>query len=206
MTASDLPLKSDAFMCQTMAMKRAAIGLAIIVVALGFWLMASKFDEAPAIEADGDPKRGDYVLRMAGCVGCHTDSKNQGEFLAGGRALKTDFGTFYTSNITPDTETGIGGWTTGEFVRALKEGLSPDGDHYYPAFPYPSYANMTDQDLIDLKAYLDTVEAVNKAVPDHDLGLIFSFRPVLTGWKFLFFEGDEYQADPDQSDQWNRGA
>ena len=83
----------------------------------------------------GDPVRGEYVLRLGGCVTCHTDEKNRGAFLAGGRAWPP-YGTFYTSNITPDPATGIGGWSTADFVRAMTEGVSPDGHPYFPAFPY----------------------------------------------------------------------
>ena len=143
---------------------------------------------------------------MGGCVACHTDAKNGGVLLAGGRALDTPFGTFYSSNITSDPEAGIGAWTTGEFVRAMREGLSPEGQHYYPAFPYPSYAKMTEQDLVDLKAYLDTVEPVSAEVRPHDLGFPFNIRQSLAGWKLLFFDGAEFEPDPRQSDSWNRGA
>ncbi|MEK9134123.1 MAG: hypothetical protein AAB333_04605, partial [Pseudomonadota bacterium] len=81
-------------------------------------------------------RQGEYLFRAAGCANCHTDEKNKGAPLAGRRALKTPFGTFYSPNITPDPETGIGRWSEADFVRALREGISPEGGHYYPAFPY----------------------------------------------------------------------
>ena len=140
--------------------------------------------------------RGEYVLRPGGCVTCHTDEKNRGAFLAGGRALGSPYGTFYTSNITPDPATGIGGWSTAAFVRAMTEGVSPDGHPYFPAFPYTSYTKMRLDDLVDLKAYLDTVEPVANPVPDHDLRFPFGFRPMLRGWQLLFFEKGTFQPDP----------
>ncbi len=187
-------------------MKKLAV-FALLLAAAGLvWLFFPWYGAAPEINAAGDPVRGKYVLHMGGCIACHTDEKNGGGFLAGGRALKTDFGTFYSSNITPDPNAGIGGWSTGAFVRALKEGLSPTGQHYYPAFPYPSYAKMTEQDLVDLKAYLDTVEPVGTPVRAHDLGFPFSIRQVLAVWKLLFFDRTPFEPDPGQSERWNRGA
>jgi len=185
--------------------------LALLFVALAFagvaWLFFPWHGLAPDVDTVGDPTRGEYVLAMGGCVACHTDQKGGGALLAGGRALATPFGTFFSSNITPDPEAGIGGWTLGEFVRAMREGISPDGRHYYPAFPYPSYAKMTDQDLADLKAYLDTVAPVGDAVRDHDIGFPFNIRQTLVGWKLLFFEGAApFTPDPAQSERWNRGA
>lgn len=152
-----------------------------------------------------DAKHGAYVFATAGCAACHTAEKG-GEFLAGGRELKTDFGSFYTPNITPDPETGIGGWSDEDFLRAMRRGISPDGDHYYPSFPYTSYARMTDADVLDLKAYLDTVPAVRNDVRDHDLPFPFNIRLSMIGWKLLFFDDDRFEPDPNRSEAWNRGA
>ena len=187
-------------------MKKIIVFLILVALAGAAWLFIPWHGSAPEISATGDPIRGEYVLAMGGCVACHTDEKNGGALLAGGRALATPFGTFYSSNITPDPDAGIGGWTTGDFVRAMKEGLSPDGQHYYPAFPYPSYAKMAEQDLVDLKAYLDTVEPVSEAVRPHDLGFPFSIRQTLAGWKLLFFDDSPFVPDSSQSESWNRGA
>lgn len=159
----------------------------------------------PAAAQGGDAARGEYVLHMAGCVACHTVAKD-GEFLAGGRELKTDFGSFFTPNISPDPETGIGSWRDEDFVRAMREGKSPTGGHYYPTFPYTSYARMTEQDVLDLKAYLDTVPAVRNPVPDHDLPFPFGIRFSMFGWKLLFFDDAPFAPDPNQSAAWNRGA
>ena len=153
------------------------IALLVLVVAVGAWLLVPWAGSPPEITLSGDPERGAYVLRMGGCVACHTDAKGGGAHLAGGRALTSPFGTFYTSNITPDPATGIGGWSTGDFVRAMTEGTSPGGHPYYPAFPYTSYTRMTVQDLVDLKAHLDTVEPVADLQANQDYPEPNNFNP-----------------------------
>ena len=187
-------------------MRLIAITVVVLTCAGLAWLFWPWPPSPPEISETGDPERGEYVLRMAGCVSCHTDEQNDGAFLAGGRAIASPFGTFYASNITPDPETGIGGWSTGELVLAATRGTSPGGHPYYPAFPYTSYTRMTVQDLVDLKAYLDTVQPVTNQVPAHDLDFPFGFRPLLKGWKLLFFEPRTFEADPGRSEAWNRGA
>ena len=144
-------------------------------------------------------------FHTGGCGTCHT-AENGGAFLAGGRELKTDFGSFFTPNITPDPDTGIGGWSDEDFVRALRRGVSPDGDDYYPTFPYTSYARMTREDAVDLKAYLDSLPAVRNEAPDHDLAFPFSIRMSMIGWKLLFFDDDPFEPDASKSEAWNRGA
>lgn len=151
-------------------------------------------------------KRGEYVLNIGGCVSCHTDVKGKGKPLAGGVSLHTPFGTFYTPNITPDIETGIGGWSDDDFIQAMTKGLSPDGSHYFPAFPYTSYAKMTKQDLLDLKAYLDNVPAVFYQVPEHDVAFPFNVRAGVGFWKMLFFDEAPFKQDMSKSAAWNRGA
>lgn len=168
-------------------------------------LLAAVTVATPVIAQSGDAERGAYMLAAAGCVACHTVPKD-GAFLAGGRELKTDFGSFFTPNITPDPETGIGNWSNEDFIRAMKKGVSPDGGRYYPTFPYTSYTRMTRQDMLDLKSYLDTVPPVRNAVPDHDLAFPFGIRASMMGWQLLFFDDTPFEADPTQSDAWNRGA
>jgi mono/diheme cytochrome c family protein len=182
-----------------------AAGVIALVLAGVAVAVLMPWAEPPTIERTGDPDRGAYVLRMGGCIACHTDGQD-GAMLAGGRALETGFGTFYTSNITPDRETGIGGWTTGDFVLAMTDGVSPEGAHYFPAFPYPSYTLMTEDDLVDLKAYLDTVEPVRNGVPPHDLRFPYDIRLLIGGWKLLYFRDGPFRPDPDRSEAWNRGA
>jgi mono/diheme cytochrome c family protein len=177
--------------------------IAVVVVFLG-WLVLPWRVEPPAIAGEGDPTRGEYVLRMGGCVTCHT--AKDGPFLAGGRAIESPYGTFYAPNITPDPRTGISGWSNGDFIVAMTEGRSPEGYPYYPAFPYTSFGRMTEQDLLDLKAYLDTVEPVENEVPAHDLDFPATFRFPLRLWQLLYLENGPFQPDPSQDELWNRGA
>jgi len=163
--------------------------------------------ETRAQDADAAAiERGAYVFNTSGGCSCHTDVKNDGAHLAGGRALVTPFGTFYSPNITPDPETGIGAWNDAGFIRAMREGVSPAGEHYYPAFPYPAFTGMTDQDLLDLKAYLFTLPAVSRSNEDHELDLPFAWRFMVGAWKFLNFESGPFVPDPDRDAAWNRGA
>ncbi len=156
--------------------------------------------------AAGNPKHGEYIVRLGGCHSCHTHPKKKDAPLAGGVELKSRFGTFHVPNITPDLETGIGRWSDGDFIRAMTEGVAPDGRHYYPAFPFTSYTRMTRQDLLDLKAYLDTVKPVRNVVPPHDMRFPYNIRFALGAWKWLFFRPGEFKPDPKQSASWNRGA
>ncbi len=143
---------------------------------------------ARAVAAEpGAVERGRYLLDAAGCAGCHTDRKNKGATLAGGPALKTPFGTFYAPNITPDKDHGIGRWTMDDFDRALRQGVAPDGSHYFPAFPYTSYTRMTGRDVGDLWAYMVTVAPVARAAKPHDLKWPYGWRPLLGLWKALYF-------------------
>ncbi len=176
----------------------------LILLATLLLLSPAGQDAALAASA-GNAERGAYILRVAGCGSCHTAPKG-GQFLAGGRELKSPFGSFFSPNITSDAETGIGKWSDEDFVRALRDGKSPDGKPYYPSFPYTSYTRMTREDMVDLKAYLDTVEPVSKQVPDHDLRFPFSVRTGMHVWRTLFFDKDPLSPDPAQSEAWNRGA
>lgn len=135
----------------------------------------------------GQLARGAYVFRIAGCQSCHTDTEHGGAPLAGGRALKTPFGTFYTPNITPDPVHGIGGWTLAQFDRALRHGIAPGGKLLYPAFPYNYYTHMTDQDVADLYAYLMAQPPVASTPPPNDLDFPFDMRFLLRIWRILYF-------------------
>jgi len=165
--------------------------------------LIAAFSAAYAAE---DAKRGEYVARLGGCHACHTDPDRKDAPLAGGVELKSPYGTFRVPNITPDRETGIGGWSARDFVRAMTEGVAPDGRHYYPAFPYTSYTRMTERDLLDLKAYLDTLKPVRNAVPPHDLRFPYNLRSALVLWKWFYFKPGSYLPDPRKSASWNRGA
>ena len=154
----------------------------------------------------GDAERGAYVLRMGGCVVCHTDTPRGGAFLAGGSPLKTPFGTFFGPNITSDEVHGIGGMSLDEFFHAMTAGITPEGAHYFPSFPFTSYAMLSPQDIVDLKAYLDSVEPSATPNQPHDLGWPFSDRSLLGVWKEIQHVNEGFSPDPTQSDEWNRGA
>lgn len=161
---------------------------------------------AAAANGDTAVERGRYLLLAAGCENCHTDREGKGARLAGGRRLATAFGVFYAPNITPDPEHGLGRWSEQDFVRALRAGISPAGEHYYPAFPYTSYTLLTDEDLRALWAYLRTVPAVAQPNKPHELPWYLGFRPLLAVWKWLYFTPGPFQSDPARSAEWNRGA
>ena len=148
--------------------------------------------------------RGEYLVRAGGCFSCHTAAG--GQKLAGGRALATPFGTFYSPNITPDPETGIGRWTDTQFLRALREGVRPDGTNYFPVFPYSSFTGITDSDGLAIKAYLFSLPAVRQQNRPHDVAFPFSWRFLQIGWKLLFFTPGPFQPAPERSAAYNRGA
>lgn len=155
--------------------------------------------------AQGDVKRGEYLSKAAGCLGCHTEERKDAVPYAGGRALKTPFGTFYGPNITPHPQAGIGAWSEADFVRALREGRRPDGAHYFPAFPYASFTRIADADLRDLWAYFRSLKPSAQPSRPHELGFFFRWRFLLVFWKWLFFEPGPLAADPAKSAQINRG-
>jgi mono/diheme cytochrome c family protein len=161
---------------------------------------------AGAAELSEQEARGAYVFRAANCQSCHTDVKNKGPLLAGGRALATPFGTFYGPNITPDPEHGIGGWSDDDFIAALRHGRAPDGRHYFPAFPYTAFTGMNDEDMRALKAYIFTLPASDRANRPHELGFPFGWRFLAGIWKWLNFEPGPFEPDPGRSEALNRGA
>jgi mono/diheme cytochrome c family protein len=156
--------------------------------------------------AQGDAKRGEYLSKAGGCLGCHTEERKDATPYAGGRALKTPFGTFYGPNITPHPDAGIGRWTFTDFERALREGERRDGAHYFPAFPYSSFTRITDADLRDLWAYLRSLKPSAQPSKPHDLGILYRWRVTLWGWKWLFFAPGQFRTDASKSAPVNRGA
>ncbi|MHB8535436.1 MAG: c-type cytochrome, partial [Sulfuricaulis sp.] len=151
-------------------------------------------------------QRGEYLFHAAGCAICHTDTAHKGAPLAGGRALKTAFGTFYTPNITPDRETGIGSWSEADFDRALRHGRDDQNEYLYPAFPYPSYTHLTDADMHAIKTYLFSRQPVHQENKEHDLKWYVRYRPLIRFWQILFFKPGPFQPQPGKSTEWNRGA
>jgi len=156
--------------------------------------------------AQGDAKRGEYLVKAGGCFGCHTEDKKDAVPFAGGRALKTPFGTFFGPNITPHPQAGIGRWTEANFMRAMRHGERPDGANYFPAFPYPSFTLIADSDLHDLWAYLRTLPPSAQASRQHDLWLFFGWRFLVTVWKWLYFTPGPFMNIPGASEAVNRGA
>lgn len=153
-------------------------------------------------------KRGEYLAKMGDCIACHTNVSEGGLPFSGGLPIATPFGTFYSPNITPDLKTGIGTWTEADFIRAMKEGKNPKGQHYFPVFPYIYFSKMTDEDARDLYTYFMSIPAVER----ENTPLPFPFnlpgaRFSLLGWNLLFFYPDNtpYQSDPTKTAEWNRG-
>jgi len=177
---------------------RYTLQAAALSLALGFWL-------APAF-AQGDAKRGEYLAKAGGCLGCHTEAREGAVPFAGGRALKTPFGTFYGPNLTPHPEAGVGRWSEADFVRAVRHSRRPDGANYFPAFPYPSFTGISDSDLRDLWAFLRSLPASSRASQEHDLGFFFRWRFLVTVWKWLYFTPGPFVNAPGVSDILNRGA
>ena len=158
-----------------------------------------------ATSTDDNPlARGEYVLRISGCSHCHTE--DDGEQLAGGRALPTPFGTFYTPNISSHKTVGIGAWSAEQFRQALHQGVAPNGSDYYPAFPYTSYTRFSAGDADALYAYIQSLPASEQANREHDLAWFLRWRFAARVWKWLFFSAGEFQQQSGQSAQWNRGA
>lgn len=172
----------------------ATVVLAVAGTAIGWFLSApQKLTAAELPQHDADLANGERVFYAGGCSSCHAAPGAAGDAkltLAGGLELDTDFGIFRVPNISPDRATGIGGWSTLEFVNAVMRGVSPGGAHLYPAFPYPSYARMRVADVIDLKGFMDTLPAVENRVAVHDLKFPFGIRRGIGLWKRLYLPVD----------------
>ncbi|ALG90360.1 MULTISPECIES: c-type cytochrome [Actibacterium] len=173
---------------------RRALPALVIVFAAGlalFWWITAPGTVPPDKFAGltGDRTRGEQVFWAAGCASCHAAENASGDDklkLGGGQRFPSDFGTFRAPNISPDPRVGIGGWSVIELANAMMRGVSPEGAHYYPAFPYTSYANAAPQDVVDLKTFLDTLPPVATPSEAHELSFPFTIRRLLGGWKFLF--------------------
>jgi mono/diheme cytochrome c family protein len=163
--------------------------------------------KAPAAGAKGDAAqiaRGEYLARAGDCVACHT--LPAGKVFGGGRPMDTPFGTLFTPNISSDKATGIGNWTAAEFYTMMHTGKSRDGELLYPAMPFGSYTKVTRADSDAIYAYLMSTTPVNQPNRAHELRFPFNKRQLLIGWRSLFFRQGEYEPDPKQSAEWNRGA
>ena len=164
----------------------AALGAA----GLGFWLTAPSRVSADRLEGlTGDADSGEAVFTAAGCASCHHAPDSDDKLvLAGGQAFPSDFGTFHAPNISPDPDHGIGDWSFEDFANALLRGVSPEGSHYYPAFPYAAYTHMREQDIADLWAYMQTLPPSQAESQPHEVAFPFNIRRAVGGWKLLFFD------------------
>jgi mono/diheme cytochrome c family protein len=193
-----------------MLRKLVLLAVAAAVIGLGvFWFVTTPATVPASALANRTPDlaNGKTMFYAGGCASCHaTPNQEDKTKLGGGLGLKSPFGTFYVPNIPPDPNDGIGKWSEADFVTAMLKGTSPDGRHYFPAFPYTSYQRMRTEDVRDLFAHIKTLPAVQGRVRDHDVPFPFNVRRSLGGWKFLFLDGKPFQPDPSKSAQWNRGA
>jgi mono/diheme cytochrome c family protein len=191
-------------------LRKLVVAVAIVIVAGGvaFWLLTIPQTVSAGALGPHQPDlaNGRTMFFAGGCSGCHASEGEDKTRLGGGLALKSPFGTFYVPNISSDRRDGIGAWSEADFVTALTRGTSPDGRHYYPAFPYTSYQRMRLEDLRDLFAYLKTMPAVSGKVRDHDMAFPFGFRRGLGLWKLLYLDGGPFAPDPNKSTMLNRGA
>jgi mono/diheme cytochrome c family protein len=195
---------------------RACAWVAILVVTAGVagtsaWILsgprpAFSTDADGAFAQQGDPAKGQLVFAAGDCASCHASPGQPDRLrLGGGLALASPFGTFRVPNISMDPVDGIGTWRTIDLANALLSGVSPDGSHYYPVFPYPSFAKMQVGDVRDLMAYLRTLPAVKGKPPPHDLALPFRIRRLIGFWKLLFFDRKPIVPDQNREGPWNRG-
>src|SRR5581483_3011604 len=183
--------------------------LAVAAGVIGLWVLTiPEMVPASALAAHvPDLANGKVMFDAGGCVDCHTRPKQDDRRrLGGGAPINSQFGVFYPPNISPDLNDGIGAWTEADFITALTKGTSPDGRHFYPAFPYASYQHMRTDDLRDLFAYLKTLPPVAGRTRAHALSFPFNIRRGVGVWKLMFLDGQPFHPDPRQSQQWNRGA
>ena len=190
------------------------IANAVVALLVGVAFAAFAIIRRPAISAIDPPapqsfaadlvKRGRDLAAIGNCSTCHT--LRGGEDFAGGLPVPTPFGTIYSSNITPDAETGIGRWPEAAFRRAMRSGVARNGQHLYPTFPYDHFTKLTDEDDRALYAYLMTRQPVRAPARENQLSFPLNQRFVIAGWKLLFLHRGTYQPDPTKSAEWNRGA
>jgi mono/diheme cytochrome c family protein len=194
-------------------MKRALSALVVLAIAgFGvFWWLTSPVRAVPvdggaSLETGGDAERGAIVFNAGGCASCHaTPGQTDRKLLGGGLELKSPFGTFVAPNISPHPTDGIGTWKVADLANAMLRGVSPEGAHYYPAFPYTTYAHAKIDDIRDLMAYLRTLAPVEGKAKAHDISFPFNIRRGLGLWKQLFLDTTPIKDDAARSPEWNRG-
>jgi mono/diheme cytochrome c family protein len=186
------------------------VGLCVLAAVFGvYWWLTSPPTLVAVTASATQPNlaNGQIIFNAGGCSSCHAVPNQPDRLrLGGGLAIPSPFGTFYAPNISPDPADGIGRWSEAGFVNAVTKGISPEGTHYFPAFPYTSYAHVKVQDVRDLFAYLKTLAQVPGKVRDHDVPFPFNIRRNVGIWKLLFMDDRPFIADPAHSVSWNRGA
>lgn len=169
---------------------RLFVALFLIALGAGWFLTApDKLPHGALERLEPDPERGRWVFYAGGCASCHSAPRAEGDdklILSGGRAFKSDFGTFFAPNISSDVQQGIGGWSAEDLANAMLFGTGPSGQHYYPAFPYTSYARAELGDIVALHAFLQSLPASETPSQPHDVSFPFNIRRSLGGWKQLF--------------------
>jgi mono/diheme cytochrome c family protein len=176
-------------------MRQTLILLLVVFCPLSAWANDQSFSSI---------ERGRYLALLGDCVACHT--AQYGIPFAGGRLIGTPFGALASPNITPESGTGIGSWTDDQFVRAMQQGIAADGGHLYPAFPYTAFTKMSRQDILDIRAFLNTLDPVVNAVKTDLLPFPFDIRESMIAWNALFFRDGRFEPNPAKSAEWNRGA
>jgi mono/diheme cytochrome c family protein len=190
-------------------MRRTLIGVVVVIVILAIAYMA--LVHKPTLDPTGEAQTFDAALVATGaelvafgdCASCHTAPG--GEPFAGGLAVPTPFGTIYSTNITPDRDTGIGEWSEAAFHRAMREGVDRKGNFLYPAFPYDHFTHVTDEDNKAIYAYLMTRTPVSAQPPANELPFPYNVRQIMAGWNLMFLKQGPLADDPNQSAEWNRG-
>jgi len=186
----------------------AGAGVAILALA-GFWFLTVPATVSASTLGPHTPDlaNGKAMFLAGDCSACHaTPLQRDATRLGGGLGLVSKFGTFYAPNISPDAKDGIGGWTEAQFVTAVTKGVSPEGEHLYPVFPYTSFQRMKSDDVRDLFAYIKTLPPVAGKVRESDVPFPMNIRRGVGVWKQLYLDGETYQSDSSKSAQWNRGA
>lgn len=191
--------------CAQLAIPDVVLG-AVLGSVLGVVLLctASATGTARAEPAAETIARGKALTDAADCASCHT--ADPAKPFAGGKRIDTPFGGIYSPNLTPDRDTGLGAWSEEAFYRALHDGVAPDGSRYYPAFPYPNFTKITRDDVNAIRAYLATLTPVRNARRPLELRWPLNYRVTMRAWNLLFFRPGTFQANPQKSEPWNRGA
>jgi mono/diheme cytochrome c family protein len=181
-------------------MRKLAFVLLASTLAAGGLLTAARAADTSFAKIE----HGRELVTAGDCAGCHTDTK--GKPFAGGRPISTPFGVIDAPNITPDRQTGIGAWSDNQFYKAMHFGVAPDGKRLYPAFPYPYFTKLTRDDVMAIRAYLNTIPPVKNKVAGNHIDFPLNHRFFMRGWNLVFFHAGTFKPDPSKSDEWNRGA